>query len=239
MLKSHQQPKTLVPLLMHTTTDPASGTLSAITDQSCQSGSPHADTAELTYTHDGSDTTSDSFTNQVCDEAASCATATVSITINPPAKVLSSDITLDPIEGPPGTVVTATGSGWSAGHRVSVQWEDGTELAVTTVDGNGGFTVSFTVPDDATEREYTINFVDAPPEGGLGYFIPDTFTVTAPSEPTPPEAQPTITLDPTEGPPGTVVTVTGSGWTPGYEGDPVELYLQLTLRTPGIALVRQ
>jgi hypothetical protein len=31
-------------------------------------------------------------------------------------------------------------------------------------------------------------------------------------------------LDPTEGPPGTEVRVQGSGWIPGYEGDPVELY---------------
>jgi hypothetical protein len=64
-------------------TDPANGTLSTITDQSCQSGSPHADTAVLTYIHDGGDATSDSFTYEVCDEAGSCATATVSITILP------------------------------------------------------------------------------------------------------------------------------------------------------------
>jgi hypothetical protein len=40
-----------------------------------------------------------------------------------------------------------------------------------------------------------------------------------PSAPNPTRAQesdwPTIALDPTEGPPGTAVTVTGSGWIPG------------------------
>ena len=46
-------------------------------------------------------------------------------------------ITLNPTEGPPDTEVTATGSGWLAGHEVSVQWEDGTELTATTVDNNG------------------------------------------------------------------------------------------------------
>jgi uncharacterized repeat protein (TIGR01451 family) len=114
-------------------------------------------------------------------------------------------ITLDPIEGPPSTEVTATGSGWPAGHEVSVQWEDGRELATPTVDGNGDFTVSFTVPDDAAEGEHTIDFVGFPPEGEA-HVISAIFTV---------EAQPTITLDPIEGPPGTEVTVQGSGWIPG------------------------
>ena len=67
------------------TSTPTSGTLSSITDQSCTEGSPNSATATLTYTHNGSDTTSDSFTYQVCDNATpqGCATATVNITIIP------------------------------------------------------------------------------------------------------------------------------------------------------------
>src|SRR5919106_1236230 len=65
-------------------------------------------------------------------------------------------VTLDPTEGPPGPEVTATGSRWSAGHEVSV-YEDGRELATTTIDDNGGFTVSFSVPDDAAEGQHTID----------------------------------------------------------------------------------
>jgi hypothetical protein len=49
--------------------------------------------------------------------------------------------------------------------------------------------------------------------GGIGEN--GSFSVTGPEETPPPEAEPTITLDPTEGPPGTEVTVTGSGWAPG------------------------
>jgi hypothetical protein len=124
-------------------------------------------------------------------------------------------ITLDPTEGPPGTGVTATGSGWPAGHEVSVYWEDGTVLATPTVDDSGNLVVSFVVPD-AADGEYTIDFVGAPPDGDA-YTIPAIFTVTAPSETPPPEAQPTITLDPTEGPPDTEVTATGSGWSAGHE----------------------
>jgi hypothetical protein len=95
---------------------------------------------------------------------------------------LNPTITLDPTEGPPETEVTATGSGWLAGHQVSVQWEDGTELATTTVDDNGGFTASFSVPDAAAEGEYTVDFVGIPPEGEA-YSIPATFTVTTPASP--------------------------------------------------------
>jgi hypothetical protein len=81
-----------------------------------------------------------------------------------------------------GTEVTATGSGWSAGHEVNVQW-GGTELAATTVDSSGGFTVSFMVPEDAAEGQHTIYFYDVPPAGGSGYFIPATFTVLKPDIP--------------------------------------------------------
>jgi hypothetical protein len=92
-------------------------------------------------------------------------------------------ITLDPTEGPPGTEVTATGSGWPVGLDVSVQWENGTVLATTTVDGNGSFTVSFTIPDDAAEGQHVIDFVGFPPDGGA-YTTSAIFMVstsTAPS----------------------------------------------------------
>jgi hypothetical protein len=154
----------------------------------------------------------------------------VGLLSSPNPALAQSAVTLDPTEGASGTEITATGSGWSAGHGVSVQWDDGTELTTTTVDDNGNFTVSFTVPDDAAEGQHTVYFVDAPPEGGSGYFIPATFTITAPSAPPPPEAQPTITLDPTEGPPGTTVTIQGSGWIPG---DTVILWFAVNLEADG------
>jgi hypothetical protein len=124
-------------------------------------------------------------------------------------------ITLDPIEGAPGTEVMARGSGWPAGHEVSVQWEDGTELATPTVDESGNFVASFIVPD-AAEGEYTIDFVSFPLEGEA-YVVSASFTVTAASETPTPEVQPTITLDRTEGPPGTEVTATGSKWSAGLD----------------------
>jgi hypothetical protein len=49
--------------------------------------------------------------------------------------------------------------------------------------------------------------------GGLG----TSFTVGEPEKTPPAEGEPTITLDPTEGAPGTEVTATGSGWSAGHE----------------------
>ena len=109
-------------------------------------------------------------------------------------------VTLNPTEGPPETQVTATGSGWTSrqpGHEISVRWGDlqNPEVARTTVDNNGGFTVSFRVPKEATPGTHNIYFVDRSPRdtGGLVVFLA-TFTVTgalpqpppAPTSPQPP-----------------------------------------------------
>jgi hypothetical protein len=50
----------------------------------------------------------------------------VGLLSSPTPALAQSAVTVDPTEGAPGTDVTATGSGWSAGHQVSVQWDDGT-----------------------------------------------------------------------------------------------------------------
>lgn len=82
-------------------------------------------------------------------------------------------VTLNPPQGPAGTQVTGTGGNWSSGDSILVQWEDGTILATTTVQGDGTFTVSFTIPSDAPQGGHTIYFTDQT----AGYFIPTTFTV--------------------------------------------------------------
>jgi hypothetical protein len=67
----------------------------ALLDKARCWGVPHccvvAD-AELTYTHDGSDTLSDSFTYEVCDSDTSCATATVNITITTNTSPRATDV---------------------------------------------------------------------------------------------------------------------------------------------------
>jgi hypothetical protein len=91
--------------------------------------------------------------------------------------VPASSVMLNPSSGPPGTQVTAIGSGWTSGDPIQVQLDSGSVNASTTVAGDGTFTVSFTVPANAALGPFSINFVD--PTGNLATFIPATFTVTS------------------------------------------------------------
>ena len=63
-------------------TGPTSGTLGSITGIACTSGSPHTDTANVTYTPKLNFSGSDSFTYKVNDGLADSNTATASITVN-------------------------------------------------------------------------------------------------------------------------------------------------------------
>ena len=60
---------------------PTNGTLSALTAQTCVSGSPNTDSGKLSYAPDANFDGSDSFTFKVNDGVADSATATVSITV--------------------------------------------------------------------------------------------------------------------------------------------------------------
>jgi len=103
----------------------------------------------------------------------------------------ASTVSINPNQGSAGTIVTGSGNNWTSAHKIQVTWEDqSTNLGQTTVDTNGNFTVSFTIPSTAPQGSHTIYFVDA--TGNLGYFIPQTFTVTSTSNPNPP---PTSTID--------------------------------------------
>jgi hypothetical protein len=53
-----------------------------ITEHDCVEGNPHFDSATITYDHDGSNTTEDSFPYMACDDVG-CDVATVTITIIP------------------------------------------------------------------------------------------------------------------------------------------------------------
>jgi hypothetical protein len=120
-------------------------------------------------------------------------------------------ITLDPTEGLPGTKVTARGSGWPPGHDLIVQWDSsGHDLKVATIDSSGGFTFSFTVPEDRVPRRlhHVLFFVMPPGSSFGGHFVPVPFTVPYPC-PTP-----AITLSSSSGKVGDRITVQGIDWLP-------------------------
>jgi hypothetical protein len=103
-----------------------------------------------------------------------------------------------------------------------VTWEDGSQVAEdTTVNERGEFSVEFIVPTAAAVGARTISFTALESR----YFLTASFTVVGqetplpPAPPVPPPPNQALaqaaTLNPPAGPPGTQVTVTGSGWPPG------------------------
>ena len=132
---------------------------------------------------------------------------TVSLEIDP-------DIALNPTTGGVGDTVTLTGDGFDASSTVTITF-DGTAVVTSpsTVTSNTSGTlpsVTFTVPE-ASRGSHTVRAQDA----GGNY---DTATFTVGQK---------ITIDPTSGPSGTTVTVTGRGFaasstiTITYDGETV------------------
>ena len=105
-------------------------------------------------------------------------------------------ISLSDSNGPPGTSVTVSGSGFTAGEtEIYVVFDD------TTVDSDistssGSWSTTFTVPNSASGSHSIYAY--GPTSGEVG---PEYFDTT-----------PIITLNKTEGAPGTSVTVTGAGF---------------------------
>src|SRR5207245_8500352 len=129
--------------------------------------------------------------------------------IIPQASSLSllSTISLNPTSGPAGTTVTVTGSLFLPDSVVTISY-DGTTVTTTPgtiiTDLTGSFSATFTVPA-STAGSHTVSAKDAVSNSASAQF-----TVTTPPPPPPPSAS--ISLNPTTGPAGTTVNVTGSNF---------------------------
>jgi hypothetical protein len=97
--------------------------------------------------------------------------------------------------GRAGTAVTITGTGFAPSNTVSIKF-DAVTLASAPTDPTGGFTQVITVPN-APAGSYFISAIDP-----LGAAASAAFTVT-----------PLITLSPSSGVVGTVLTINGAGFT--------------------------
>ena len=107
---------------------------------------------------------------------------------------------INPTSGPQSTVITITGTGWGNGTLVNIgaspHW-GGTAVSVTA-NSSGAFTTTFTVPLTAEPGAYIIYISSA-------YSVVSTqFTVVS-----------GFNLTPGTGPAGSVVNVSGSGFTSG------------------------
>ena len=111
--------------------------------------------------------------------------------------IVKPSITLNPTNGPIGSLVTVTGTGFAASQTVAVTFAGG---AVTTIpvnvktDGLGFFAANFTVPTGQTAGAKNVVATDANLNSAT-----TAFSVT-----------PSISLNPTSGNVGSTVTVSGS-----------------------------
>ena len=120
-------------------------------------------------------------------------TASVTFTIS------GSSLSLSSQDGPPGTSVTATGTGFQPGETVQVFF-NGASVGTPVADTTGSFRTTFTIPQLANGNYQ----VDAKGQAS-GTTASAPFTVGGVS----------VTLSTYSGPVGTNVTATGSGFPPG------------------------
>jgi hypothetical protein len=102
------------------------------------------------------------------------------------ARAQGSSADLSPAQGPPGILVTATGSSWTAGDTIQAIWGADTGPYVgspVTVNSGGGFTLTFAVPSSAAPSSYQVFFYDETQR----YFevANENFIVTQSSSPPP------------------------------------------------------
>ncbi|MBC7129722.1 hypothetical protein H5T51_00690, partial [Candidatus Bathyarchaeota archaeon] len=125
----------------------------------------------------------------------------VSFTIKP-------KITVSPLRGIPGDEITVSGNGFGALQNVTLKlyntthiWVQGTNLTVTPVppktDSNGTFSATFKIPSSIKYGTYTINATDTANNHNA-----TTIIVGA-----------AITLSPTSGSAGSIVSISGRGFT--------------------------
>lgn len=124
------------------------------------------------------------------------------------ASAYGESISLNPKQGPPGTDVTVTGSGFGPNYDVPIELgESPSPLATAHVNDNRAFTTHLTIPASTSAGKLRISANIRNGGSADAYF-----TVTAGSASQ--QAQASVALTPTNGPPGTVITADGSGFTP-------------------------
>jgi lysophospholipase L1-like esterase len=104
-----------------------------------------------------------------------------------PARADESPPALSPVQGPPGTTVTASATDWSGCSSMSVSgW--GTTLGTTSIDSSGAFSLPFTVPSNAPVGATQLQFSPTCSHSTILTFV--TFTVTQGTPPPPPASAP-------------------------------------------------
>src|SRR2546427_3952626 len=112
-------------------------------------------------------------------------------------------ISLNPSSGPTGTTVTVTGKNFAANSGITISY-DGAGITTTpttiTTNSTGSFTGSITVPTSSGAGTHTVKATDASNHPASAQFTVATIPVA------------TISLNPSSGPVGTTVNISGSNF---------------------------
>src|SRR2546428_10478343 len=112
-------------------------------------------------------------------------------------------ISLSPTSGPAGTILTVTGKNFASNSAVTILYDNNTittEPTTITTDSTGSFTGSITVPSSLAGRNKIGKATDASNHPASAQFSVMTTPVA------------TISLNPTSGPTGTAVNISGSNF---------------------------
>ena len=110
-------------------------------------------------------------------------------------------ISINPTSGPVLTSVTVTGNGFDPISTVAITFGGSSVLDTVTPSSSGGFTATFHVPLSSSLGDQTVKATQGSNSASK------TFKVTA-------LVNPIISLNPTSGPVGTSVNITGAGFDP-------------------------
>jgi hypothetical protein len=124
------------------------------------------------------------------------------------ASAYGESVSLNPKQGPPETEAAVTGSGFRPNFDVPIELGEFPRPVVTAhANNNRAFTTRVIIPPSTPVGHLRVSAIIANGESADA-----DFTVTAGSASK--QRQPSVTLTPINGPPGTVITADGSGFTP-------------------------
>jgi len=121
-----------------------------------------------------------------------------------PLDAVTPAIKLNPTSGTVGTVVTVAGSNFTPEAEVQVDFGHSAAISTAEVDSSGEFTAAFTVPEHPDWAVAVWATEETSAQSAVAQFM-----LTRVSDPLP-----LITLNPSEGSPGTMVTITGRNFVP-------------------------
>jgi hypothetical protein len=108
-------------------------------------------------------------------------------------------LVINPRNGPPGTVVTVTGTGFGTNETgITITFDDSPVASAKSANSLGNWSGTFTIPVSPSGSHSVSAYGSSTVEGSLPGI---TFVVN-----------PTLTVNPASGPPGSAVTITSSGF---------------------------